>query len=162
ENDHHMNVTFIGTDIKTRLFPNTNPVGQSITVNGLPFEIVGVAKSKGSVFGQSQDSYVVIPIETYFRIWGTRGGMDYAALARDHEQLVQAQEEAHMLLRVYRHLHPKDEDNFGMLSSDALVQLWDRLTGAIAATAIGVVSVFMVVGGVVIMNIMLAVVTERT
>jgi putative ABC transport system permease protein len=162
ENDHHMNVVFIGADIKTRLFPNANPVGQAVVLDGLPFEIVGIAKTKGSVFGQSQDNFVVIPVETFFRIWGSRGGMDYAALAADHERLVQAQEEAHMLLRVYRHLGPKEEDNFGMLSSDALVQLWDGLTGAIAATAVGVVSVFMVVGGVVIMNIMLAVVTERT
>ena len=75
---------------------------------------------------------------------------------------MQAQEEARMLLRAYRHLGPKDDDTFSMLTSDALLNFWNQLTGAIAATAIGVVSVFMVVGGVVIMNIMLAVVTERT
>ena len=75
---------------------------------------------------------------------------------------MQAQEEARMLLRVYRHLRPKEDDTFAMLTSDALLNFWNQLTGAIAATAVGVVSVFMVVGGVVIMNIMLAVVTERT
>ena len=83
-------------------------------------------------------------------------------MAIDHEHLFQAQEEARMLLRVYRHLKPKDDDTFSMLTSDALLDFWNQLTGAIAATAVGVVSVFMVVGGVVIMNIMLAVVTERT
>ena len=133
-----------------------------MTVEGVQFEVVGVSKAKGSMFGQSQDNFLVIPIETYFKIWGARNGMDYAATALDHDHLVQAQEEARMLLRSYRHLRPKDDDTFSMLTSDALLDFWNQLTGAIAATAVGVVSVFMVVGGVVIMNIMLAVVTERT
>ena len=105
---------------------------------------------------------MVIPIDTFFKIWGARGGMQYAATAMDHAHLKQAQEEARMMLRAYRHLGPKDDDTFSMLTSDALVDFWNQLTGAIAATALAVVSVFMVVGGVVIMNIMLAVVTERT
>jgi putative ABC transport system permease protein len=124
--------------------------------------VVGVAKAKGSVFGQSQDKFVIIPIETYFKIWGSRGGMTYAGLSIDHQHLMQSQEEARMLLRAYRHLKPKDDDTFGMFTSDALLNVWNQVTGAVAATAVGVVSVFMVVGGVVIMNIMLAVVTERT
>jgi putative ABC transport system permease protein len=121
-----------------------------------------VAKAKGSVFGQSQDNYVVIPIDTYFKIWGSHSGMNFSGIAIDHEHLMQAQEETRMLLRAYRHLGPKDDDTFSMLTSDALLDFWNQLTGAIAATAVAVVSVFMVVGGVVIMNIMLAVVTERT
>jgi putative ABC transport system permease protein len=121
-----------------------------------------VAKAKGSVFGQSQDNYVVIPIDTYFKIWGSRNGMSFSGTAIDHDHLMQAQEEARMLLRAYRHLGPKDDDTFSMITSDALLDFWNQLTGAIAATAVAVVSVFMVVGGVVIMNIMLAVVTERT
>jgi putative ABC transport system permease protein len=114
------------------------------------------------VFGHSQDNFVWIPVETYFKIWGSRKGMGYDAVAMDHAHLFQAQEEARVLLRAWRHQKPKDEDSFGMVSSDSLVDFWNQLTGAIAATAVGVVSVFMVVGGVVIMNIMLAVVTERT
>ena len=128
----------------------------------MPLLVVGVSKAKGSVFGQSQDNFVVIPIETYFKIWGSRNGMSFAGTALDHEHLMQAQEETRMLLRAYRHLGPKDDDTFSMITSDALLDFWNQLTGAIAATAVGVVSVFMVVGGVVIMNIMLAVVTERT
>jgi putative ABC transport system permease protein len=88
--------------------------------------------------------------------------MDYAGIAIDHEHLIQAQEEVHMLLRAFRHLRPAEDDNFAIVTSDSLLNLWNQLTGAISATAIGVVSVFMIVGGVVIMNIMLAVVTERT
>ena len=123
---------------------------------------MGVAKAKGSVFGQSQDNFLVIPVNTYFKIWGARSGMSFAATALDHDHLAQAQEEARMLLRAYRHLRPKEDDTFSTLTSDALLNFWNQLTGAIAATAVGVVSVFLVVGGVVIMNIMLAVVTERT
>ena len=162
ENDRRMNAVFIGHDIKDQLFPNSSPIGKSISVEGLPFQVVGVAKAKGSVFGQSQDKFVVIPVETYFKIWGSRNGMSYAGLAVDHDHLMQAQEEARVALRVYRHLKPKDDDTFATLSSDALLDFWNQLTGAIAATAVAVVSVFMVVGGVVVMNIMLAVVTERT
>jgi putative ABC transport system permease protein len=162
ENNRRMNVAFIGKDIQDQLFPGGNPVGQSIVAEGIPFQVVGVAKAKGSVFGQSQDKFVVIPVETYFKIWGSRSGMAFAALAVDHDHLIQAQEEARMLLRAYRHLKPKEDDTFATLTSDALLDFWNQLTGAIAATAVGVVSVFMVVGGVVIMNIMLAVVTERT
>jgi putative ABC transport system permease protein len=162
ENARRMNVAFIGRDIKNKFFPDTRGVGQTIMVQGLPFEVVGVSKVKGSVFGQSQDNFVVIPVETFFKIWGSRGGMNYVATAIDHASLVQAQEEARMLMRAYRHLGPKDDDSFAMLTSDALLSFWNQLTAAIAATAVGVVSVFLVVGGVVIMNIMLAVVTERT
>ena len=162
ENSRRMNVAFIGHDIKDKFFPGGNAIGQSITADGIPFQIVGIAKAKGSVFGQSQDNFMIVPIETYFKIWGSRNGMTFAATAMDHDHLMQAQEESRMLLRAYRHLGPKSDDTFSMLTSDALLNFWNQLTGAIAATAVGVVSVFLVVGGVVIMNIMLAVVTERT
>jgi putative ABC transport system permease protein len=162
ENDRHLNAAFIGKDIKEQLFPNSSPVGRSLMVGGIPFTIVGVAKAKGSVFGQSQDKFVIIPVETYFKIWGQHDGISYAGQAADHDHLAQAQEETRMMLRVYRHLGPKAEDTFAIVTSGSLLDFWNQLTGAIAATAVGVVSVFLVVGGVVIMNIMLAVVTERT
>lgn len=155
-------VAVIGNDLKEKFFPGVSALGKTIYAQGRPFEVIGVAKPKGSVFGSSQDDFLLIPIETYFKIYGARQGMTYCAMAIDHEHLFQAQEETRMLLRAYRHLGPKAEDTFAMVSSDSLVRIWDQLTGAIAATAVGVVSVFMVVGGVVIMNIMLAVVTERT
>jgi putative ABC transport system permease protein len=162
ENDHRLEVAVIGKDIKDQLFPNSSPVGRSLAVQGIPFTVVGVSKAKGSVFGQSQDKFVIVPIETYFKIWGRHDGIGYAGQAVDHAHLEQAQEETRMLLRVYRHLGPKAEDTFAILTSGSLLDFWNQLTGAIAATAVAVVSVFLVVGGVVIMNIMLAVVTERT
>jgi putative ABC transport system permease protein len=158
----HLNVVFIGNDIKDKFFPNVDPVGKTLDIRGVPFEVIGVAKPLGSVFGQSRDEFVVIPVTTYFKMFNSRRGLGYNALAIDRAHLEQAQDEIRSLLRAYRHLRPGQEDNFGMFSSDSLVNLWDRVTGAIAAAAVAVVSVFMVVGGVVIMNIMLAVVTERT
>jgi len=155
-------VAFVGNDIKERFFPSTDPIGKELTVEGRPFTIVGVAKSLGSVFGNSQDNFMMIPVETYFKLYGSRQGIGYRGRAIDHEYLFRAQDETRMLLRSYRHLTPGQEDNFAIVSSDSLVSAWDNITGSIAATAIAVVSVFMVVGGVVVMNIMLAVVTERT
>jgi putative ABC transport system permease protein len=162
EERRHMNVVFLGADFKERFFPGTDPIGKTVGIDGIPFEVVGVAKAKGSVFGQSQDNYATIPSETFFKIYGSRMGISYAFLAQDRSQLEQAQDEIRMLMRSYRHLRPQEDDNFGMVSADTLVGAWDQLTGTIAAAAVGIVSVFMVVGGVVIMNIMLAVVSERT
>ncbi len=162
ENRRRAPVAFIGKDVKDHLLANTDAVGKKITVDGVEFEVIGVAKAKGSVFGQSQDSFVIVPVETYFKIWGSRQGMGYDAIAIDHAHLAAAQEETRALLRAYRHLKPNQDDTFSMVTSDGLLNFWDQLTGAIAASAVGVVSVFLVVGGVVIMNIMLAVVTERT
>lgn len=162
ENQRHIAVTFIGSDLKDAFFPNIDPVGKQIKVDGRPFTVIGVAKKQGSVFGNSLDNFAMIPIETAFKIYGSREGLGYMAVAESRNQIFQAQDEIRMLLRAYRHLRPGQDDNFAIVSSDSLLGAWDKMTGAIAATAIAVVSVFMVVGGVVIMNIMLAVVTERT
>ncbi len=158
----HAAAAFIGNDLSKRFFADRDPIGKTIQIDGNPFEVVGVAKELGSVFGQSQDNFVMIPIDTYFKIYGSQKGIALVAKAADQQHLNQAEDEVTMLLRAFRHLRPGQEDDFGILSSDSFVSLWQRLTAAIAATAVGIVSVFMVVGGIVIMNIMLAAVTERT
>ncbi len=162
DNQRRLMVCFIGHDLKDRWFPAIEPVGKVIQIAGRPCEVVGVAKAKGSVFGQSQDSWVMLPVETFFKSFGDRKGISYSAVALGHDKLLQAQDEVRMLVRAYRHLRPGQEDNFAVFNSDSISNAWSQMTGAIAATAMAVVSVFMVVGGVVIMNIMLAVVTERT
>jgi len=162
ENERRAMVAFIGNDLRQQFFPNINPIGKWIVADGNPFQVIGVAKTKGTVFGTSRDNFLVIPAGTYFKVYGSRTGIGYDLMARDQTVLQQAEDQVRVLLRSYRHLRPNQEDTFGMVSSDSLVGVWNQLTGAIAATAVGVVSVFMVVGGVVIMNIMLAVVTERT
>jgi putative ABC transport system permease protein len=162
ENNHRATVAVLGSDVKDKLFGEADPIGKTFKIEGLPFTVVGVAVPKGSVFGQSQDGFVDIPAETYFQIYGSRSGISYSAKAIDQTVLEEAKDEVRTLIRARRHLRPGQDDNFSIISSDSLVGAWDRLTGAIAATAVAVVSVFMVVGGVVIMNIMLAAVTERT
>jgi putative ABC transport system permease protein len=104
----------------------------------------------------------MIPIESYFKTYGARSGIRLIAKAIDQQHLMEAQDEARVLMRSYRQLRPNQDDNFTIFASEAFVSLWERLTSTIAGMAVGIVSVFMVVGGIVIMNIMLAVVTERT
>ena len=162
ENRRRAAVAVIGNDLREKFFPGVDPVGKVIAIDGRPFEVVGASKKLGSVFGQSRDNFVWIPIEMYFKMYSSRQGIGYNAIALDPTLLNKAQDEMKMLLRAHRHLRPGEEDNFGVFASDSLLDIWQQITGVIAATAIAIVSVFMVVGGVVIMNIMLAVVTERT
>lgn len=162
DSSRHLMVAFLGHELKERWFPHIDPVGKFIQIDGRPYEVIGVAKAKGSVFGQSQDNFVEIPIETYFKSYGGHKGISFSMVAAGSDKLLQAQDEVRSLMRAYRHLPPGKEDNFAVFNSDTITNAWSQMTAAIAATALGVVSVFMVVGGVVIMNIMLAVVTERT
>jgi putative ABC transport system permease protein len=155
-------VAFVGNDIAEKFFEGRDPLGKTIEISGRPFEVIGTAKKRGSVFGNSRDNFVVIPINTFLKTFGSHPDIEFSALAIDHLRLEDAQGETRTLLRAYRHLRPNQDDNFGLLASDSLVGLWDRLTGVLSTMAVGIVSVFMVVGGVVVMNIMLAVVTERT
>jgi putative ABC transport system permease protein len=158
----HAPVVYIGNDIRTRFFDGRDPLGKFIEIEGMPYEVVGTAKALGSVFGQSQDNFVMIPIESYFKTYGSRNGIRIIVKAIDQGHLMEAQDEVRVLLRSYRHLRPGQDDTFTIFASETIVNLWNRLTAAIAGMAVGIVSVFMVVGGIVIMNIMLAVVTERT
>lgn len=159
---HKVPVVFIGADIKARFFPSGDPIGKRLIVDGRPFDVIGVAKPKGSMFGSSQDNYISIPISIYFKMYGSRTGIAYAFFAKDKAHMAQAQEEVEVTLRAYRQLLPGEDSNFTIVSSDTLVGAFNSITGALQGAAIGIVSVFMVVGGIVIMNIMLAVVTERT
>jgi len=162
ENRRRAAVTVIGDDLREKFFSGADPLGKTIFLDARPFEIIGVSKKLGSVFGQSRDNFAWIPIEMYFKMYGSRSGIGFNAIALDPALIHKAQDEIRMLLRAYRHLQPGEEDNFGIFASDSLLDIWQQITGVIAATAVAIVSVFMVVGGVVIMNIMLAVVTERT
>ena len=155
ENQRRMQVAFIGNDLKERFFPNVDPVGKFIEADGSRYQIIGVSKAKGTVFGESLDKFLIIPIETYFKTYGARKDLNYHALAVDQMHFEQAQDEVRLLLRSYRHVSPKAEDNFGVFTSEAVVDTWKNMTKAIAATAVAIVSVFMVVGGVVITDRML-------
>ena len=155
-------VTMIGTDVSTKLFPNVDPIGREVLIDGRPFQVVGVAKRIGSALGQSQDNFAYIPIQTYFKIYGTNETIWVNIQARDADWMERTQDEARALMRARRHLPPNEPDNFGIFDQATLMQLWKNLTGVIATAMVGIVSVFLVIGGVVIMNVMLASVTERT
>ncbi len=154
--------TMIGQDVANQLFPNVDPIGHEILIDSRPFQVVGIARPIGSALGQSQDNFVYIPIQTYFKIYGTQDTIWVNIQARSAEWMERAQDEARAIMRARRHLSPNETDNFGILDSATLMNLWKNLTGVIATAMIGVVSVFLVIGGVVIMNVMLATVTERT
>jgi putative ABC transport system permease protein len=164
DNEGRAGVTFIGQDVATKLFPTVDPIGKMIYVDGMGFQVVGVAKSIGTVFGQSQDNFVYIPVRTFLKRYGEHGNLDLAIniQSRGPDWMQETEDEARTMMRGRRHLDPNVDDNFGILASDTIMSLWKNLTGAIAATMVGVVSVFLVIGGVVIMNVMLASVTERT
>jgi putative ABC transport system permease protein len=163
DNDHRSYTAFVGMDVVKRLFPNTEPIGKTINVDGRQFEIIGVAKEVGTVFGQSQDGFIYIPVTTWLKAYGSNdNSITINVQARGPEWMSRTQDEVRARMRARHHLSSKDEDNFGFLSSESIMTLWNNLTGVLASGSIGVVSVFLVIGAVVIMNVMLASVTERT
>src|SRR3954469_7149400 len=163
DDNHRTEVTLIGADVASRFFAGRDPLGQYIEIDGRPFLIVGVAKAIGNVLGQSQDNFVYMPIQTFLKIYGSRiRGMSINIQSRGPQWSLQTQEEARTLMRVRRHLSPGQDDTFGISSAAGLMDLWSNISSAIEAAMVGVVGVFLVIGGVVIMNVMLTSVTERT
>lgn len=160
-----MPVALIGADVASKLFPNFSPLGQEIEIHGLPFRVVGVAAAKGTVFGIPQDVFVTIPIKTYAKTFGSlvrQRGMYLVATAKSDRLFNDAVEEARFLMRTRRQLKYSEKDNFGIQTPDAVMGLRDRIFGPIFIVAIAVPAIALVVGGIVIMNIMLVSVTERT
>ena len=163
DNQHRSLVALIGSDIAEKLFPGTDPIGKELDVDGRPYEVVGVGKPIGTVLGQTQDNYVYIPIETWMKFYATSAtSLAINVQTRGADWMSRTQEESQTLMRARRRLNPSDLDNFGILDGGSLVDLFKRITGALAASMVGIVAVFLVIGGVVIMNVMLATVTERT
>jgi len=160
---HHSPICFIGADVAKKFFANRDPIGKTIRAGTHSYEVVGVAEAIGSAFGQSQDNYMLIPLVTYYKEWHRQ--QDWLAIfiqAQNTEMIEASKEEARMLLRASRHLTWRAKDNFAVLGSDSIMALWKDLTGNLFGVAMGLTAVFLVVGGIVIMNIMLASVTERT
>ncbi len=155
-------VCVIGADVRERLFPHTNPLDQYIKIDGRPFRVIGVVKELGSVFGQSRDKFVNIPINTFLNIYGSRRSIFISVVSTSEATYENAIDEARVIMRNRRKLKPADKDNFGIVTPAAINQLRVKIFGTIQIVAIGVTSISLVVGGIVIMNIMLISVTERT
>jgi putative ABC transport system permease protein len=159
---HEAMVCFIGHDLVKQFFAGIDPIGKEILVRGLPFRVIGTAQELGTTFGQSQDNFVQIPLTTFQKSFVARPSLMVSVQAWNSQQLGELQDEARALMRVRRHVPYRDQDPFGINASDTLLMTWHQLTGTIFTATIGVVAVFMVIGGIVIMNIMLASVSERT
>ncbi|MCX6627430.1 MAG: ABC transporter permease [Candidatus Solibacter sp.] len=159
---HNARVCVIGPDLVEKLFPNSDPLDSEIQVAGLPFRVIGVTERQGSTFGQSQDNFAIVPLSTFRTIWMGRPELLVYIKAPDGRHMLELQDEVRALMRARRHVPYREDDTFGINASDTLMSAWKNLTGTIFAVTIGLVAVFMVVGGIVIMNIMLASVTERT
>jgi putative ABC transport system permease protein len=159
---HNARVCVIGQDLVDKLFPGIDPLDKEIQLSGLPFRVVGVTERVGSTFGQSQDNFAIVPLSTFRIVWMGRPELLVFVKSPDGRHMLELQDEVRALMRTRRHVPYREEDTFGINASDTLMSAWKNLTGTIFAVTIGLVAVFMVVGGIVIMNIMLASVTERT
>jgi putative ABC transport system permease protein len=165
ENDAAMRVAFIGADVANNLFPTGTVLGQEITVAGLPYRVIGVAVAKGTVFGIPQDNFINIPLKTYANNFGglvRQRTLYFVATSKSDRLFDDAVDEARFLMRVRRRLGTNEKDNFGIVTPDAITGIRDRIFGPIFIVAIAVPSIALIVGGIVIMNIMLVSVTERT
>ncbi len=163
DDEHRAEVVFIGADVADRLFSNVDPIGKLLRAETHEYQVVGVAERIGSAFGQSQDNFMIMPLHTFEKeLHRQRDWIAIFVQAGNAEMMNACEDEARMLMRAWRHLPYDAADNFAILGSDSIMKLWHDLTGTLAGVAVGLVSVFLVVGGIVIMNIMLASVTERT
>jgi putative ABC transport system permease protein len=165
ENDNGARVAYIGADIASKLFPTMSPIGEEITIRGLPYRVIGVEAAKGTVFGMPQDTFIIIPLKTYAINYGgliRQRSLYFVATSKTDELFNDAVEESRFLMRVRRKLGPGEKDNFGIVTPDAITGLRDRLFGTIFIVAIAVPGIALLVGAIVIMNIMLVAVTERT
>jgi putative ABC transport system permease protein len=163
DEEHHSEVVFIGADVAKKFFPGVDPIGKTIRAETHSYEVIGVAEALGSAFGESQDNFMMMPLGTFMKGWHRQSDwMTIFVQAPNAEMMEASEDEARMLFRAWRHLPYNAKDNFAILGSDSIMALWHDLTGNLAFVAMALVSVFLVVGGIVIMNIMLASVTERT
>ena len=165
EADGAARVAYVGADIATKLFPAGNAIGGEIDIRGLPYRLIGVEEVKGTVFGIPQDTFIVIPLKTYTIDFGPlvrQRSLYFTATSRTDDKFNDAVEEARYIMRARRRLGPNEKDNFGIVTPDAITGLRDRLFGTIFLVAIAVPAIAMMVGAIVIMNIMLVSVTERT
>ena len=165
ENDesHHSPVCVLGDDLVQRFFPGVDPIGKTVRVGPQTYEVVGTTKALGSAFGQSQDDFVLMPFTTYLKSWHLpNDSIDIWIQSGSPEFMDAAIDEVRVILRAKRKVPYRADDNFGVVTNNSITATWSQMTGSLFGLAIMLTSVFLVVGGIVIMNIMLASVTERT
>ena len=163
DEDHAAHVAIIGADIEENLLKFEDPIGKEIRVDGVPYTIIGLGEKQGKTLGQSQDNWVGVPLTAYQKDYGTAKTLTiYAKAPSGAQGMEDASDQARLLMRALRHDRPGQPDSFSLETSSALAGLLGQVTNSIGAVAIAIAAISLVVGGVVIMNIMLVSVTERT
>ena len=163
DEEHASHVAIIGTDIQDHLFAGVNPLGQELRVDGTPYTVIGVSEKQGSTFGQSQDNWVAVPLTAYQKSYGTAKTLTiYVKAGAAGAVLDNAADEVRVLVRSRRHDGPGTPDDFELDVNNTLVGFFSMITGYFGAVAGGIAMISLIVGGIVIMNIMLVSVTERT
>ena len=155
-------VTVLGWDISQHLFGGRNPIGKKIKIGNKHFRVIGVLKDRGTMFGESRNRFVYIPIRTFLKKYGSRTSIEIKVKASDIELLKQAVDEATMAMRIMHGLRPLEDNDFSIITSQNLISLWEKISSSIFKALIFIVSIALVIGGVVLMNVMLVSVTERT
>jgi putative ABC transport system permease protein len=155
-------VVVLGPEVADDLFGNLDPIGREVRLGPDSYEVIGVTAAKGKLLGQSQDRFAAIPMRTFVKTRLERGSIDISVKSIDQASMPLAQQEVRNVLRARRHLRPGQQDNFGITTSENVMQLYNTLTGGIYVVTVGVAAISLLVGGIVIMNIMLVSVTERT
>ena len=155
-------VAVLGWAVADRLFEGENPLDKTIKVEDRHFRVIGVSEKKGAVFGRSQDEFVIIPLGAHQKIFGIRRSLSLVVKPQDPGEIERVMEDAVVALRIQRQLKPTEDNNFGLFTSGTILGLWEAATSGIFAVLVGVVALSLVVGGIVIMNIMLMLVTART
>jgi putative ABC transport system permease protein len=163
DDEHATKNVIIGYDIVDNLLGEGDPIGKEIRVDGIPYTIIGVGDRQGKTLGQSQDNWVAIPITTYQQIYGYNDSVDvYARTGGNAQVMERAEDQVRVLMRTRRHDAPGKPDDFDLETNDTFLDIWKQISSLFAWVVLGLASIALVVGGVVIMNIMLVSVTERT
>ena len=156
-------VTVVGAQLADRLFgPDVDPIDKAIQIEGVHFRVVGVSAKRGTLLGQTQDEFAIVPLGQFQQLFGSRRQLTMSVKPRTYEQVTAAIEDTTIAMRIARRLKPNQPDNFAVFNSETVLGLYRAATSGIFAVLVGVVALSLVVGGIVIMNIMLMVVTERT
>lgn len=165
ENDNAARVIFIGMDVANRFFPRGDAIGQEISISGIPYRVIGTQVAKGTVFGRPMDNFVMMPIKTFGAAFGgltNSRAPSFSVTAKYPDRFDDAVEEVRTLMRIKRKIPFGEKDNFGIMTPDAISGLRDRIFGSIFIVVLAVPAIALIVGAIVVMNIMLVSVTERT
>jgi len=166
ENDHRRQVVILGPEMAEKFFPKLDPIGKKVKIEGADFTVVGVPKKRGSFLGDNQDRFAAVPFTTYQKYFADKlepwEGLQFYIKAKDYPSLERAQDQVRAILRARRHVPYHAKDDFGMYTAETLMDIFKQITAGISFTLVGIVSISLLVGGIVIMNIMLVSVTERT